>query len=463
MVGAYLRSSRRDPCLKSFDNYHVTLERCTGKVVWGEMELEPTGFELIYRDSVQDVNHVESSYVLYATEFHDIQAIYRYVDDLSPEDLAQRQRELKRYFHPGLLVRMMRNFQHFFSLASDSLTEVLGMVMGQLRKPAGQYIGSVTDAQFARFSTAVVGTIGTSYDPLLERFIGDKVVVDLLEGDEAHEHVAVLKNYSADFIELLDVQYPEPQTYHLTGQPDNRVAKSLVTERDGKILRVRNTSEQPVLIQSIKMSSKPDAEEEMLNVVVDGGEVVELQPDGLTDDATLVVRIVRELDMVVPRTRCIIRHRADRYEPSVIPEIIFDIGIMLRGDSRTDARIERLRKRLDEEPHSAVLAANLGTLLMQQENYTEALALLEQAYEARYSLPDNGRRTLMLIHELKRRSSKTPQRPDEERSKQSKPIVQPPMEVAPIVPDHFIAVHGAAGQLIDLDTKAASEAASEKV
>jgi hypothetical protein len=421
------------------------------------MQLEPTGFELIYRDSVQDVNHVESSYVLYGTEFADIQAIYRYVDDLSPEDLAQRQRELKRYFHPGLLVRLVRNMQHFVSLASDSLTEVLGMIMGQLRKPAGRYIGNVSDAQFARLSTAVVGTIGTTYDPLLERFIGDKVVVDLLEGEESHEHVAVFKNYSADFIELLDVQYPQPQTYHLSGQPDNRVAKSLVTERDGKILRVRNTSEQPILIQSIRMSNAPDADEEMLNVVVDGGEVVELQPVGLTDDATLVVRIVRELDMVVPRTRCVIRHRADRYEPSVIPEIIFDIGVILRGDSRTDARIERLRKQLEEEPHSAIIASNLGTLLMKQENYTEALTLLEQAYEARYSLPDNGKRTLMLIHELKRRSSKSPQQADDMRQlppTQAVPALQTAIQAPP---EHLTQANGAAGQLIEMDTAAASE------
>lgn len=432
MFGAYLRSSRRDPCLKSFENYHVTLERCSGKVAWGEMELEPTGFELIYRDSVQDVNHVESSYVMYGSEFADIQAIYRYVDDLSPEDLAQRQRELKRYFHPGPAVRMLRSAQHFVSLAGDSLTEVLGMIMGQLRKPAGRYIGNVSDAQFARLSTAVVGSVGSTFDPLLERFIGDKVVVDLLEGEESHEHVAVFKNYSSDFIELLDVQYPQPQTLHLSGDVDARLAKSLVTERDDKTLRVTNTSTQPILIQSIKLHGSEDEEEEMLNVVVDGGETVELQPEGLTDKATLVVRVVRELDMIVPRTRCVIRHRADRYEPTVIPEIIFDIGVMLRGDSRTEARIARLRKRLEEEPHSAVLAANLGTLLMQQAEYDEAQVLLERAYEARYSLPDNGKRTQMLIHELRRRNSKSQPGTGQPQPMVSRPSA--PMTARPVTP-----------------------------
>lgn len=35
LVGAYLRSSRRDPCLKSFEHYHITMECVDGKVAWG--------------------------------------------------------------------------------------------------------------------------------------------------------------------------------------------------------------------------------------------------------------------------------------------------------------------------------------------------------------------------------------------------------------------------------------------
>jgi hypothetical protein len=423
MIAAYLRSSQRDPCLKAFEHYHITLEQMDGKVVWGEMELESTGFELLYRNSVQDTNHIESSYVIYGSEFGNIQAIYRYVDDLSEEDLAQRSRDLKRYFHPGPLVRLARSAQHFFTLASDSLTEVLGMVMGRLRKPAGRYIGEVTDVQFKRFSTAVVGSVGTTFDPLLERFVGNKVVVELLEGDTFHEHVAVFKNYSPDFIELLDVQYPQPREVHLNRTVDNTIGKSITAHHEGDLLRVTNHTSQPVLIQSLRAPHGADLDDELLNVVVDGGATVELRPDAMNEKSTLIVRVVRELDMIVPRTRCVIRHRADLYQPTLIPEIIFDIGVLLRGDSRLDGRIERLRRQLEAIPSSAILASNLGALLMQQQNYVEAQKLLERAYATRYSLPDNGKRTLMLLHELHRRSSKTPQQ-------------RPPLMVEPVQEHH---------------------------
>jgi tetratricopeptide (TPR) repeat protein len=171
---------------------------------------------------------------------------------------------------------------------------------------------------------------------------------------------------------------------------------------------------------------------------MDGGESVELRPDQLTDDASLIVRVVRELDMIVPRTRCIIRHRADRFEPTVIPEIIFDLGVLLRGNSRLDGRIERLRKRLEETPNSAILASNLGTMLMQQQKYPEAQLWLEQAYAARYSLPDNGKRTLMLIHELHRRNSKAPQRS---------------AEVAANVQEHSLHVNTDGGTRIEVESQ----------
>jgi tetratricopeptide (TPR) repeat protein len=404
LIGAYIRSNRRDPCLKSFENYHVTLERASGKVIWGVLELEPTGLELRYRDSVQDSNHVESSYFLYASEYSDIQAIYRYVDDLNEEDRRRRQRDLDRYFHPGPAVRILRGLQHFFSLAGESLSEVLAILMGSLRKPAGRYISDTSEVHLKKLGSTVIGRVGGAFDPLLERCIGQKVVIDLAEGDEAHEHVGIFKNYSPDFIEILDVQYPQQQTLDVATEGD-LIAQALQVHREGKALHVKNLTAQPILIQSLTLDGK---EEEPLSAIVDGGEVIELFPEKDYQKATLNVRVVRELDMIVPRTRCLVRHRAERYEPTIIPEIVFDLGVMLTGNSVTEAREARLRKMLEESPKSAKVASNLGALLMQKGEYAEAEELLQRAYNLRFSLPDNGKRTMMLLRECRRRQAKSP-------------------------------------------------------
>ena len=52
-----------------------------------------------------------------------------------------------------------------------------------------------------------MGSVGTSYEPLLERYIGRKVVLVLIKGDKIFEHSGVLKDYTAEFIEIMDVDY----------------------------------------------------------------------------------------------------------------------------------------------------------------------------------------------------------------------------------------------------------------
>jgi hypothetical protein len=403
LVGAYLRSRRRDACLKAFQDYPVTIESVGGKIVWGELEVESNGLELHYRSSVHDGNHVESSYLMYASEFCEIQAIYRYVDELPEEDKERRQRQLNRYFHPGPFVRVARKIQHFFALAGDSIAEVLSYIMGSLRRPAGRYITDASDTHIQRFSTEVVGSMGGEFDPLIERLIGQKVVFDLVEGDELHEHVGILKNYSPDFIELLDVQFPQLQSVAVAkhSEVDAKCLKAVY--QDG-LLRVTNHTGNPMLIQALLI----EGEEELLNVVVGGHETLELHPPQAPKEAELRVRVVRELDMIVPRSRATVRHRAERYAPEVLPEIIFDLGVRLRGDSVCEAREARLRRQLEEFPGSALAASNLGALLIQKQEFAEALKWLEKAYAARFSLPDNGLRTNMLLNELRRRVASAP-------------------------------------------------------
>jgi hypothetical protein len=53
----------------------------------------------------------------------------------------------------------------------------------------------------------LMGSVGTSYEPLLERHIGRKVVLELIKGDKIFEYPGVLKDYTSEFIEIMDVDY----------------------------------------------------------------------------------------------------------------------------------------------------------------------------------------------------------------------------------------------------------------
>ena len=368
--------------------------------MWGILSVTPTGLELTYQDAVQDEKHIESSYLLFASEYGDIQAIYRYADELTEENKRSREKELKSWFHPGPLRWLGRSTRHFVGTASESLNEVMGIIVGRVRKPAGRYITDTGEAYLKRFGGDLIGQVGSEHDQLLERLIGHRVVAEIVEEGEVHEHVGIFKNYSADFFELLDVQYPDKKVIPVQSECCVITDKIIATASEGT-LRIENHQDFPVLVHALFI----DERELLMNVVVDSGEAVDLSVDQPCEKAELVVRVVRELDLIVPRTRASIRHRADRMDDQYLPDIIFDLGVVLRLGSREEAREGRLREALERNPNDALASANLAGVLLQQEKFTEAEQLLRLALDLQDSLPDRGRRARMQLRELERKRS----------------------------------------------------------
>jgi hypothetical protein len=405
LMGAYLRSRARDRCLKSWEGFHATLERTDGKLVWGVLHIASTGMELAYLDSIQDERHLESSYLLYASEYGEIQALYRYVEQLSDWGKQRRARDIETSFHPGPMRRFRRSAQNFFGTATDSLNEVFGLVIGRVQKTGGRYFATDGSAAIKTVSGKVLGQVGTLFDPLLERYVGSRVVIEVVEGDEVHEHVGIFKDYSADFIEVLDVRYPQRQIVAVT-TGHRFEGQGIVVVRESGTVRLINQNEWPILVHSLTCGEQ----EQTINAVIDGGEIIELLvDDASTEDAKLNLRVAHELDMIVPRSRCVVRHRAEHYQPEelsdIIVDIVFDVGRKFsstEADGR-DNREARLRQELHETPKDALVAANLGSLLMQKDDLVEAEKWLRQALRMEDSLPDGGRRARMHLREIERR------------------------------------------------------------
>jgi hypothetical protein len=403
LVGAYLRSIVKDRCLKSWEGFHVTLERTDGKLIWGVMHLEPSGMELTYLDTVQDEKHIESTYLLFGSEYKSIQAIYRYNDKLSDWGKKKRAQDIQRSFHPGPLRRLGRKTRNFLSTATDSLNEVMGVVLGRVQKSGSRYLTGESTTALGKLGGQVIGQAGSMYDSLLEHYVGSRVVIELAEGNEIHEHVGIFKNYSADFIELLEVQYPQRQALALTPEGTFQSERLVVFGSNGA-LEVSNHDSWPILIVSLRIGDR----EEPINAVVDSGETIVLHPvSSALQAARLQVQMVRELDMILPRTRCAVRHRAESTKAEklsdLVMDMIFDVGQVFSANTVRSSRETRLREDLQHDPRNALAAANLGALLLQGGNLIEAEKWLRYASDIRDSLPDGGRRVGMGLRELERR------------------------------------------------------------
>ncbi len=404
LLGAWWNSRRRDACLVAFEDYHVTLEHTDGRLIWGKLKVAPTGLELQYQRAVQDDEHIETSYVMYSGEFQDIQAIYRYADVLDEATRKRRDKEVRQWFHPGPLRFLWRRFRTFIGLASGALNDVVSLLLGRVKAtPVASYINETGEDYLKRFSADLVGQVGAGeYDPLIEHFVGKRVVFELGEDQEVHEHVGIFKNYTTNFFEVLDVQYPFAQKVPVEPLSTVHTDRITAVAKDGAIT-LTNHCNYPVLIVSLQ----PENSEEVLyNVLVDSGEHVSLPSTGAYQNAQLQLKVIRELDMIVPRARCILRHRATVTEESRLSDIVFDLGTVFHRSDHRIATEQRLRQELAGDPNDALAAANLGALLLQCEQYDEAASWLAVALQRKDSLPDRGRRAEMQLRELERRQRK---------------------------------------------------------
>ena len=209
VVAAFIRRRSRDKCLKDFSETIVTLEETGSKIIWGKLNVENTGLEFIYPEKHEDKEgHDETSYILYKYEYPNIAALIRFHDQLSESNKGKREKELNRTYHPGLLRRLKRKIQNAFKTVRDSVMEVLNMLISQAKRasPAGAVLTS-QDKYVSQMKQELMGSVGTSFEPLLERYIGHKVVLELAKGDKIFEYCGVLKEYTAEFIEIMDVNY----------------------------------------------------------------------------------------------------------------------------------------------------------------------------------------------------------------------------------------------------------------
>lgn len=208
-VGAFVRKRCRDRCLKDFSGYLVTLEKTGGKTIWGKLQVENTGFELVYENINKDAEgHIEASYILYKPEYANIQAMIRFHEQLSSSDRARRDADLKKTYPPGFFRRLGRKIRNIFKTVRDSIMEVINVLISHAKKaaPSGAIL-SRQDKYVSQMKQELVGSMAAAYEPLLEKHIGRKVVLEMTRGDKVLEIPGVLKDYSSEFIELMDVDY----------------------------------------------------------------------------------------------------------------------------------------------------------------------------------------------------------------------------------------------------------------
>lgn len=222
LVAGLVKQFYRDKCLRHFQRFPVVLEKVSGLRVKGMLHARSTGIELIYHRNKKMATsklsagqlrqaapaYKETSYLYYQYEYPQLQLIVRPVDELNEKELKRRNRQLRRAYHPGVFRRFIRSFFNTLKLLRNSLGEILDISLMQIQRKgkAGKVLKTQKES-VSRLREELVESVGMSVDPMLERYLGHRVVFELLRNDLKEKYTGILKDYSSLFLEFMDVEF----------------------------------------------------------------------------------------------------------------------------------------------------------------------------------------------------------------------------------------------------------------
>ncbi len=252
IVGAFTNRIKRDKCLYDFNNDPVTLEKITGQITAkGILKVESTGLEFIYtKETVNEQSKfVYASYLFYKYEYPQIRSLIRFRDELSESGKKKRAKELRRVYKPSVFRRTRRRIANVVKTLSDSLKEVGNALVAHFQKGASHSdIFKSQDKYLRQINDNLVESVGVAYDKLLERYIGHEVVFDMIKGDVVMQYSGILKDYTSNFIEILDVEY------EVAGQ-EKKLADLIIPQQFG-VVRHLGENYQNLRYQPIKRIAK---------------------------------------------------------------------------------------------------------------------------------------------------------------------------------------------------------------
>lgn len=198
---AFIKHLRKDKCIKSFKSDITTVYFADGRNIKGRLDVENTGCELIFEHPDDDIKR---SCILYKEEYPNIRFFVRYHGDLDEKRIKDRRRVMKKTYHPNVFRRIGRQINIFFKIIRDSMMEIFTALSGKIKTVSTNYAAS--EKYVTNVNKEAVASMDTTYDPLLEKYIGNRVVCNHIHGGKTYELFGILKDYTGQYIELLDAK-----------------------------------------------------------------------------------------------------------------------------------------------------------------------------------------------------------------------------------------------------------------
>jgi hypothetical protein len=349
----------RDKCLKFFNGYHVSLERHRGQTMWGRLKVFASGLEIVYDHPFVDAfGRRKTSFLMYQQDL-DMQllTLLRYHDELSDEERDRRLTQINRTFNPGPLRRLWRGARNLVNTLRDAFNAAIGAVVGQYQRmnPASAVMGSQA-GQVTQLGQTLLGKFANAYEPLLEQYIGQPVILDVADplnpNNRWNEYTGYLADYTLTHIAVFNVEHGggEPMRLKLPAvdrgdalpplpappppggappvlPPPLLLEHDMAVRVDGLRMKIQNTRHEPVAARRLERENLEPVE---LGVVIAPSATLDL-PVRDARGGTLVLERIRCLDVLAPRRWATIRHAGELVERrGLLKEVGLDLDIGLQ-------------------------------------------------------------------------------------------------------------------------------------
>jgi hypothetical protein len=363
LIGFYVKMRGRDRCLRDLDGYQVTIETTDDQVAWGTLRAYATGVELLYigadpsaearppltplPTAVNRTDHGEKeeasapaegagsfpspprsagqpwsaagpggsqgtalytkhSFILYSNELPRIECFYRFHDHQSDKGRRLRERDIKRTYQPGLWRSTGRTLRNLLTTFKDAIVQALNAVLGARAAASPQSVVLSKHKDLTASGAQLMeSAVGSAYDPILEHYIGQYVVLEMLTHGEIEEEHGILKEYSTQYIELLNVRVQVPLYIYMRCRP--HVAETRVHIEQGvETARVWHDLPYPIVVETLCAG---DGERD-LDLSLIPGEPIEiaLSETEAAGPVSFTWGVRCLADLVVPRSSALVRH-----------------------------------------------------------------------------------------------------------------------------------------------------------
>jgi hypothetical protein len=198
----------------------------------------------------------------------------------------------------------------------DAIVKAMNMAIGQASKGRPGGAMAAQSGQIGAVGTTVIGETANAYEPMLEQYIGDPVVAEIVNPADADKRVVeyhgYLGEYSPQFFILVDVKRAECASLAANEATHRLLEGRVEISIDGENVRVKNFS--GVSIHVARVTAGEESGE--VNCDVDAGASADMAVGKVlsAEGAQIEVSWSRQMDIVLPRACASVRHASETVE-----------------------------------------------------------------------------------------------------------------------------------------------------